>query len=444
MKIYLLLLGLWISTAVIAQKPDLTTRFKQKIEQGGKLFAQNHIKEAIQSYNVARVLAGTDNTKHKQVDACIEKVFVAIEKQKQEAITNAQKAKTAEKKAKIATNDAKALYWSSDAGKINPIQGLRLLGEARKKTSDTNSIPIVKEATENLFNKSNEHKWLEKLRYGNGSDINFSSDSKWLVTANINGGSKLWDVSSGKEALFLSSEKGISDINFSSDSKWLVTIKDGGGSKLWDVSSGKSYDFLSSEEGIKYINFSSDSNWLVTIKDEGGSKLWDVSSGKSYDFLSSEKGIYSANFSSDSKWLVTRVIGGGSKLWDVSSGKEASFLSSEKGISDIYFSKDSELISIITGHKVKTFKIGDSKLIQTLWLNKEPRDVNIIDNQLYVTVGKAIIKTDLDKDRGDIMSWGDGEPLDYKYDEIQEWIKVFGDKYLLPLSEEVKKKYGIK
>jgi hypothetical protein len=39
------------------------------------------------------------------------------------------------------------------------------------------------------------------------------------------------------------------------------------------------------------------------------------------------------------------------------------------------------------------------------------------------------------------MSFGDGEELDYEYDEIVEW-KNFGDKYLLPLDEELKKKYG--
>ncbi len=42
------------------------------------------------------------------------------------------------------------------------------------------------------------------------------------------------------------------------------------------------------------------------------------------------------------------------------------------------------------------------------------------------------------------MSFGDGEPLDYKYDEIIEWKKAFEKEYLLPLDEELKKKYGIK
>ncbi len=41
------------------------------------------------------------------------------------------------------------------------------------------------------------------------------------------------------------------------------------------------------------------------------------------------------------------------------------------------------------------------------------------------------------------MSYGDGEELDYQFEEIQEWIKFFGKEYLLPLDEEIKKKYGV-
>jgi hypothetical protein len=81
-------------------------------------------------------------------------------------------------------------------------------------------------------------------------------------------------------------------------------------------------------------------------------------------------------------------------------------------------------------------------LIQTLWLNKVPTQVDIIDNRyLYVTVGKAIVKTDLETQRGNIMSYGDGEELDYKYDEIVEWKKVFGKDYLLPMDQETYDKY---
>lgn len=51
---------------------------------------------------------------------------------------------------------------------------------------------------------------------------------------------------------------------------------------------------------------------------------------------------------------------------------------------------------------------------------------------------------ELQTQQGHLMSYGYGEELDYKYDEIQEWKKAFGKEYLLPLDEEIKKKYGIK
>jgi hypothetical protein len=93
----------------------------------------------------------------------------------------------------------------------------------------------------------------------------------------------------------------------------------------------------------------------------------------------------------------------------------------------VAFSKNTKYLTIRQdeSHKVKTYEITTGKLIQTLWLNKIPSDIDIIDNRyLYVTVGKAIVKTDLQTQQGDLMSFGDGEELDYEYDEIVEWKKV--------------------
>jgi WD40 repeat protein len=203
-------------------------------------------------------------------------------------------------------------------------------------------------------------------------------------------------------------------------------------------------DFLKKEATITDATFSPDSKWLITKDGNDNSKVWSVETGKQYDFLKDEKTIRYPTFSPDSKWLITTDGNHNYKVWSVETGKNYDFLKDEKNIYKATFSQDAKLLSIITQHQVKTYEVATGKLIQTLWLNKEPYRINIIDNRyLYVTVGKAIVKTDLETQRGKLMSFGDGEELDYKYDEIQEWIKALGDQYLLPLDEEIKKKYGI-
>ena len=137
MRIALITLIILLNVVALAQRPSKKPHkisFEQKIQIADKLFKEGKTIEAIQSYNIARILAGTDNAKHSVVDNRIEAVFKAIEQQKKEAKQNEQKAKLAEAvamknelKALKATYNALAMYVASEAGKANPIQGLRLI-----------------------------------------------------------------------------------------------------------------------------------------------------------------------------------------------------------------------------------------------------------------------------------------------------------------------------
>lgn len=83
--------------------------------------------------------------------------------------------------------------------------------------------------------------------------------------------------------------------------------------------------------------------------------------------------------------------------------------------------------------------------LETLYVNIEPEQIHLLQNRyLYVVVGKAIIKTDILEQPGNLFSYGDGATLNYTYEEIKEWMKVFGDEYLRPLDERIKEKYGVK
>jgi hypothetical protein len=79
-----------------------------------------------------------------------------------------------------------------------------------------------------------------------------------------------------------------------------------------------------------------------------------------------------------------------------------------------------------------------------LWLNSKPTQIEIIDNRyIFVILEKAILKIDTETQVGSFFSYGDSEQLNYTYKEIQDWIKIFGKKYLLPLDEDLKEKYNI-
>ncbi|MDI9868567.1 nSTAND1 domain-containing NTPase, partial [Flectobacillus roseus] len=192
------------------------------------------------------------------------------------------KAIKSEEKAKVATDNATALYWTSEASKINPIQGLRLLEKSLLKAKDKNVIKTINQANEFIFNQSNFHQWREKRRF---EDINsfvstFYPDSKWLITKDGNLNYQVWSVQTGKQYDFLKDEKNISYATFSQDSQWLITADDNFNYKVWSVQTGKYPDFLKDEKNISYATFSQDSQWLITADDNFNYKVWSVQTGK--------------------------------------------------------------------------------------------------------------------------------------------------------------------
>ncbi|MDI9858950.1 WD40 repeat domain-containing protein, partial [Flectobacillus roseus] len=339
MRIALITLSILLNIVALAQKPSKKPKrisFEQKIQVADKLFKEGKTIESIQSYNIARILAGTDNAKHTVVDKRIEAVFKAIEKQKEEALQNEQKAKLAETKAKKseqkaqkATNNAKALFVASEAGKVNPIQGLRLIEKVMPWTNDTNRINTIKEAKEEIFRHSNNHQFQEKRRYTKTTDVTFSQDSQWLITKDVNKNSKVWSVQTGKHPDFLKDEKNIDDANFSEDSQWLITRDVNFNYKVWSVQTGKCPDFFKDEKIIIDANFTPNSQWLITRDVNFNSKVWSVQTGKYYDFLKDEKIIRYANFSPNSQWLITTDDNFNSKVWSVQTGKYYDFLKDE-------------------------------------------------------------------------------------------------------------------
>ncbi|MEA5428273.1 WD40 repeat domain-containing protein [Arcicella lustrica] len=333
---------------------------------------------------------------------------------------------------------------------------LRDIKNIKKASFDYNSqwLVIQKQYEEyvevwDLKNERPAEFLIGKERYTN---ISFSSDGKWFIGSKFLGNTDILQVDSG-EKLDCIKDKNIFRASFSPDSKFLAIltgiISD---ITIWQVEQQKDRtpSFLKGINNYVSVSFSADNKWIVTREKLIGNflKIRDINNGESPKFIENEDNIAIDFFSPDGKWFVSSndIFRQNTKIRNIENGIPPFFMKNENGILQLEFSKNAQFLVIRQNgsHQVKTYDTFAGKLIQTLWLNKVPTDIDIINNRyLYVTVGKAIVKTDLQTQQGNLMSYGDGEPLDYKFEEIQEWIKAFGDKYLLPLDEEIKKKYGV-
>lgn len=278
-------------------------------------------------------------------------------------------------------------------------------------------------------------------------NLRFSADSRWLVSTDSASRYQLWDIGTGKPHNFLANRQGIEDVIFSADGKWLITqeTKETPATcHVWEIATGKVLDSLKTRNGFPLAQFSATGKFLLTTDSTGHYHVRNMAAGRVPAFLQSGKDLSHAEFSADDRWLLTNNDAVGFVVWETATGRRYDFLKNEKHIKLADFSTDGRYLATASVKKVTTWEIATGKPIQQLYLNTVPKQIKLAQNcNLYVTAGKALIKTDFTNEGETYFSYGDRETLDYTYDEINEWMKIFGGEYLGELDQQTKQKYRI-
>jgi eukaryotic-like serine/threonine-protein kinase len=149
---------------------------------------------------------------------------------------------------------------------------------------------------------------------------------------------KLWDTSTGHEALTLKEPTGwVQNIAFSPDGKRLASASADKTVKLWNLVTGERMCTLKGHtDSVLSVAFSSDGKRLASASRDKTIKLWDPASGEQALTLKGHTdSVLSVAFSPDGKRLASASRDKTIKLWDPASGEEALTL---KGHTDRVFS----------------------------------------------------------------------------------------------------------
>ncbi|MGQ0738332.1 MAG: caspase family protein [Bacteroidota bacterium] len=215
-----------------------------------------------------------------------------------------------------------------------------------------------------------------------GLKNNLRTDTKLSGVANV------WDTRTGKQAFNLAGHTGpINDLQFSKDSKLLVTVSQDSTARIWDLSSGKAiHVFRGHDKGVGDCFLTADNKYLVTKTFTGVARIWNTETGKQtglvqHDSFSVNKnGIYTITPSKTGKYFKTvfyddyRTLiietATGRKVLDFDTQKDSSgffrFSPDEKGL--IYQEKKQIIIRDIETGKVRAV-IPYRKRITGLVLN---------------------------------------------------------------------------
>jgi len=165
-----------------------------------------------------------------------------------------------------------------------------------------------------------------------------SKDGRWLVVTNsvhlfpsptqssVLASAWLWDLQQTESELIPielpGHEGGVSVVNFTPDSRWVITGSDGGVIRLWDLAAGDSsvavIRLMGHQGQIKGATWAADGKWLVTRDASGSVRLWNLRrpQGSSSPALLGMQ--LPVTLSPDGSWLLTRDEDDTRHLWSLS------------------------------------------------------------------------------------------------------------------------------
>jgi WD40 repeat protein len=158
-------------------------------------------------------------------------------------------------------------------------------------------------------------------------DALFTTDGQTVVSADIEGDVRLWDVASGRLVGHLDGHTAVARLALTADGKTLATASHDLTVKLWDIATRRLLRTLRGHTlPIERVAFSPDGKLLATVsgdfqrqKTPGEVKLWDVASGAELVSFTGHRGpVHGVAFAPEGQTLASASADGTVLFWDVS------------------------------------------------------------------------------------------------------------------------------
>lgn len=216
----------------------------------------------------------------------------------------------------VCAQKAKLMLPIGDKGCINSVQ-FSPDSKVLLTSSNDNTAKLWDVATGRILVDLKGHAmWIKSAM--------FSPDGKKIVTASWDSTARVWDGITGKLLITLKgSTNYINLAAFSPDGKKIIMGAYDGSAQIWDANSGKRlFNLVGHEDYFRSIAFSPDGKKVVTSADENYAIIWNVQTGKLIHKLTGHTGgVVSAKFNPDGTRVITTSWDKTAKIWDVNSGK---------------------------------------------------------------------------------------------------------------------------
>jgi hypothetical protein len=198
--------------------------------------------------------------------------------------------------------------------------------------------------------------------------VAFSSDGRYLASANLDGTVALWEVAGGREARSLAGHSDmVTSVAFSPDGRHLAAGGIDQTVMIWEVDTGRPPRALSGHAGeVYFVSYSPDGRYLASGED-GALRFWEMETGLTARILKAEFGSVVA-FSPDGKLLAGACHNFTIKLWEANDGRETLALKGHADhVNSLAFSPDGlYLASGSSDSTAKLWELSTGREVRTL------------------------------------------------------------------------------
>jgi hypothetical protein len=198
----------------------------------------------------------------------------------------------------------------------DPARALVLSILANRETALT---PVVPEAHEALLSSLDALKQRVAVKHeGPVRGAMFSKDGEHILSWSDDNTARLWDASSGLQALrSISHEGSVLGASFSPDQAYILTWSEDFTARLWDrATGGQIVPAFQHSAPVLGAIFSSDGLRILTWSEDATARLWDVPTGRQIGPGLEHMGpVNGAVFSEDESRILTWSADGSARLW---------------------------------------------------------------------------------------------------------------------------------
>jgi WD40 repeat protein len=159
------------------------------------------------------------------------------------------------------------------------------------------------------------------------TDVSFSPDGRWILTASADHTAQVWDAVTGSPRFTepLRQAHPILRAAYSPDGLRIVTAGEDGTGQVWNAETGGKVATLLGHRGpIRDARFSPDSRRIVTAGADRTARLWDAADGTPMGVPLEHGGaVVHASFHPDRQQVLTASSDGLGRIWQLGSGAAA-------------------------------------------------------------------------------------------------------------------------